>query len=407
MKTVLTTADIAERKRFQFWQDAVCDTFVELDCQAGVEDAFFGEITTADCEGLHFSTVRSDSQIVKRTRTRIRRAREEVMLISLQVRGIGVVVQDGREARLQPGDFACYDSTRPYTLNFDAAFEQLVLHMPREAMVRRIGRTELWTARRIEGASPVGSLVLPFVQRTASIVSDIAPATASRLSETCLSLVTAALGERLSEIGQGASSVRTALVFRAKAIIESHLHDHALNTEKVAELVGISPRYLQDLFHADGMTVSDFIWKRRLEKSRRDWPIRCAPPTALRRSRSPAASPISAISAAATRTHSARRRARIGCCCVTVQRGRAARLDCETWTLSLFAIRHPEVRAKRASKGDGPNASGRILRGPLRGRLRMTETSSEAHTCKCASTSLRSISEREPSSMARPWSMIR
>jgi hypothetical protein len=238
MKTVLTTADIAARKRFQFWQDAVCDTFVELDCQAGVEETFFGEITTADCEGLHFSTVRSDSQIVKRTRTRIRRAREEVMLISLQVRGIGVVVQDGREARLRPGDFACYDSTRPYTLNFDASFEQLVLHMPREAMMRRIGRTELWTARRIEGASPVGSLVLPFVQRTASIVSDIAPATASRLSETCLSLVTAALGERLSEIGQGASSVRTALVFRAKAIIESHLHDHALNTEKVAELVG-------------------------------------------------------------------------------------------------------------------------------------------------------------------------
>jgi len=216
MKTVLTTADIAARKRFQFWQDAVCDTFVELDCQAGVEDAFFGEITTADCEGLHFSTVRSDSQIVKRTRTRIRRAREEVMLISLQVRGIGVVAQDGREARLQPGDFACYDSTRPYTLNFDASFEQLVLHMPREAMMRRIGRTELWTARRIEGASPVGSLVLPFVQRTASIVSDIAPATASRLSETCLSLVTAALGERLSEIGHGASSVRTALVFRIR-----------------------------------------------------------------------------------------------------------------------------------------------------------------------------------------------
>ncbi len=149
-------------------------------------------------------------------------------------------------------------------------FEQLVLHMPREAMVRRIGRTELWTARRIEAASPVGSLVLPFVRRTASIVSDVAPATASRLSETCLSLVTAALGERLGDITEGGTSARTALIFRAKAIIESHLHDHALNTEKVAELVGISPRYLQDLFHADGTTVSDWIWKRRLEKSRRD-----------------------------------------------------------------------------------------------------------------------------------------
>jgi AraC-like DNA-binding protein len=270
MKTVLTTAEVAERKRVQFWQDAVCDTFVELDCQARAERSFFGEITTAQCDGLHFSNVHADGQTVKRTRSRIRRAREEVMLISVQVDGVGIIAQDGREARLQPGDFACYDSTRPYTLNFDARFEQLVLHMPREAMVRRIGRTELWTARRIEAASPVGSLVLPFVRRTASIVADVAPATASRLSETCLSLVTAALGERLGGITEGGTSGRTALIFRAKAIIESHLHDHALNTEKVAELVGISPRYLQDLFHADGTTASDWIWKRRLEKSRRD-----------------------------------------------------------------------------------------------------------------------------------------
>ena len=165
---------------------------------------------------------------------------------------------------------ACYDSTRPYTLNFDAGFEQLVLHMPRAAMVRRIGRTEVWTARRIAGTSPVGSLVLPFVQRAASIVSDVVPATASQLSETCLLLVTAALGERLGEIAAGGSSARTALIFRAKAMIDSNLYAHALNTEKVAQLVGISPRYLQDLFHAEGTTVSDWIWQRRLDKSRRD-----------------------------------------------------------------------------------------------------------------------------------------
>jgi AraC-like DNA-binding protein len=181
-----------------------------------------------------------------------------------------VIAQDGREARLEPGDFACYDSTRPYTLRFNSEFEQLVLHMPRDAMVRRIGRTEAWTARRVEAASPVGSLVLPFVRRTAAVVSDVAPATASRLSDTCLSLVTAALGERLGDGIAGQSSGRTALTFRAKAVIESNLHDHGLNTEKIAALLFISPRYLQDLFHAEQTTVSDWIWKRRLEKSRRD-----------------------------------------------------------------------------------------------------------------------------------------
>jgi len=270
MKTVLTTTEIPGRKRAQFWQDAVCDTFVELDCQVRADRPFFGELATTQCDGLHFSAVRSEGQIVKRTRTRIRRAREEVMLISLQVSGIGVIAQDGREARLEPGDFACYDSTRPYTLRFNSEFEQLVLHMPRDAMVRRIGRTEAWTAGRVEAASPVGSLVLPFVRRTAAVVSDIAPATANRLSETCLSLVTAALGEQLSGRIEGQTSARTALMFRAKTVIESNLHDNTLNTEKVAALLFISPRYLQDLFHAEQTTVSDWIWKRRLEKSRRD-----------------------------------------------------------------------------------------------------------------------------------------
>jgi AraC-like DNA-binding protein len=270
MRTVLTTSDIAEQKRAQYWQDAVCDTFVELDCQVRPDRPFFGELVTAQCEGLHFSRVRADEQTVKRTPTRISRAREEVMLISLQVSGIGSINQDGREARLEPGDFACYDSTRPYTLRFDSTFEQLVLHMPRDAMVRRIGRTETWTARRVAAASPVGSLVLPFVRRTASIVSDVAPATASRLSETCLSLVTAALGENLSDTLEGQSAARTALTFRAKAVIEGNLHDHTLNTEKVAAMLCISPRYLQDLFQAEQTTVSDWIWMRRLEKSRRD-----------------------------------------------------------------------------------------------------------------------------------------
>ena len=270
MRTVLTTTEVTERKRAQYWQDAVCDTFVELDCQVRPDRPFFGEIATTECEGLHFSNVRSEGQIVKRTHTRIRRAREEVMLISLQVRGIGSVTQDGREVRLQPGDFACYDSTRPYTLRFNSEFEQLVLHMPREAMVRRIGRTEAWTARRVAAGSPVGSLVLPFVRRTASIVSEVAPATASRLSETCLALVTAALGEHLSDTIEGQSAARTALTFRAKAVIESHLHDHTLNTEKVAAMLPISSRYLQDLFQAEHTTVSDWIWMRRLEKSRRD-----------------------------------------------------------------------------------------------------------------------------------------
>ena len=90
--------------------------------------------------------------------------------------GIGEILiskDGGRPETLRPGDFACYDSTRPYTLSFGAQFEQIVLHMPRNAMIRRIGPTEAVTATRVAAESPLGSLVAPFIRNTAAIVSEV------------------------------------------------------------------------------------------------------------------------------------------------------------------------------------------------------------------------------------------
>ena len=179
-------------------------------------------------------------------------------------------MQDGRQATLKPGDFACYDSTRPYRLSFDAPFEQTVLHMPRKTMVGRIGPTEAVTATRVAATSALGSLVAPFIQNAASIVSEVGAVAAGRLSEVCLGLVTTAPGELTSRQSENDTPARAALTFRAKAIIEQGLLDKDMNTEKVALKMGISPRYLQDLFHSENMTVSEWIWSRRLEKARRD-----------------------------------------------------------------------------------------------------------------------------------------
>ena len=56
------------------------------------------------------------------------------------------------------------DGTRPCTLSFDAEFGQLVLHMPRDAMVRRIDRTMELTARCVcngKAARRIGGAVRP------------------------------------------------------------------------------------------------------------------------------------------------------------------------------------------------------------------------------------------------------
>src|SRR5262249_26112510 len=106
-----------------------------------------------------------------------------------------------------------------------------------------------------------------------SILGDVQGQTAARLSEISLALVTTAFADLLQrERPNGVESpswARTALTYRAKAFIDDHLGDAKLNPATIAEALGISLRYLQALFQAEGTTVSDWIWCKRLERSRR------------------------------------------------------------------------------------------------------------------------------------------
>ena len=183
--------------------------------------------------------------------------------------------------------------------------------------MRRIGRAELWTARRIEAQARSA----PWCCRSCNA--------RPRSFRYCAGDREPAVGDMLVAGNGGARRAplrnRPWRQLGANGAGLSRQSDHrkpsarpALNTEKVAELVGISPRYLQDLFTPTARPSATSSGNGGWRKAAATWPIPCAPPTASRRSRSPAALPISDISAAATRTHSASP-GRIGCCSRPVQ----------------------------------------------------------------------------------------
>jgi AraC-like DNA-binding protein len=265
-----STTDLPAGRRFAYWREAVCDTFVQLECERLSDRPFAGEIETTGTRTANFSRVRSRDHRATRTQQRIRQAREETVLVSLYLDGAGVIRQDGREARLSPGNFALYDSTRPYTLNLPGDFEQIVLHMPRAALMRALGRTEPYTAIAVDGGTGTGALALSCLRQVAGIVPVADAETAERLSGVATALVAAALGERLGNAPAAPSWPRAALLYRAKAAIEEGLGDPALGTPVLARRLAISPRYLQDIFQEDGISVAAWIWRQRLERCRAD-----------------------------------------------------------------------------------------------------------------------------------------
>src|SRR5690606_3771487 len=141
---------------------------------------------------LELSRVTATAQRVHRTPARIARATEDYFLVSIQSQGEGYVIQDGRAARLRPGDFALYDSTRPYELRFDGAFQQYVLMMPGPTLRTALRDTHRLTANAVTGRRGAGHLMLGMIRTRAADVALLAPASLAAFAGTVTTILLAA-----------------------------------------------------------------------------------------------------------------------------------------------------------------------------------------------------------------------
>lgn len=268
MEKTLTTEVLARKDRLSYWRDVVCATFVELECDGIGPDDFFGSMSNSAIGDIQISEVRSTSQIVSRTRSKIAASDRDFFLLSLQTKGKGVLAQDGRTALLEPGDFALYDTTRPYDLRFDSGFSQLVLRLPRPIVAGRLADAESCTALRIAGNMGAGKLASMFIRQLHTEIDDIDPISVARLHASTVDLLATALAEQGGIVGTSNES-HVMLRRRVSAFIEEHLGDPDLSCEMIASAQRISQRYLRKIFEASSQSVSELIWARRLDQAKR------------------------------------------------------------------------------------------------------------------------------------------
>ncbi|MFD6061349.1 AraC-like ligand-binding domain-containing protein [Rhodococcus wratislaviensis] len=250
---------------------SVIESFVPLETTIDRGEDFQGYVRGASLGPVKVSEVVATAHTVRRTPRMIRASDPEFYKVGLQVRGYCLLTQDDREAALTPGDFAIYDTTRPYQLSFDDRFRMLVMMFPRELLrVPPNGIAEL-TARRISGRQGLGAMVSPFVKGLGDQVFDASPEVAVHLNDAVLDLLAAAFAEQLQITDSLSLETRhKALRFRVSAFIEEHLPDPGLDLTMVAAAHHISVRQLQKVFEADGTSVAGWIRERRLEQCRRD-----------------------------------------------------------------------------------------------------------------------------------------
>lgn len=240
----------------------LCSTHSPLECQRLSARPFSGVSESAQIDRVGLTRIRSVDQRIVWTPVRSQNM-DGALLVTLQTLGLGVLVQDGREARLEPGSLSFHESSRPFSWVFPDEFEQLIVRIPRDKLLGRLEQTDRWTARVVSGTFGIGSLLAGFLRHTFTTLATCSPSSAYRLSQISCDLITTALAEFQGQ-AEPQNCGRTALLFRAKQAIEMNLHDPELNPTKVAAMLRISLRYLQDLFNDEGRSPSSWMWERRL-----------------------------------------------------------------------------------------------------------------------------------------------
>ena len=130
---------------------AVSESFVPLQVSTAGPDHFRGIIRGASVDEVHVNEVRATSHVVERTPELIARSDRSYFKLSLMLAGTGMLIQDDREAVLQAGDLAVYDTDRPYSLVFDDDFRTMVVMFPKHLISLPSDMIGQLTAVRISG----------------------------------------------------------------------------------------------------------------------------------------------------------------------------------------------------------------------------------------------------------------
>lgn len=254
---------------FDHWKHLVAESFVPLAARTADVDGFRGQMRSRVLDRMSVVEVTATSHEVHRTPALIARASERYFKLNLQLEGTGLLIQDNREALLQPGDLAIYDTNRPYTLAFEEEARMMVVMFPCDALSLPTDYVGQLAAVRMAGSTGLSGIVGQFIRQLSENLEVLSGPSGSRLATNALDLVSTMLHAEM-DIAPDRMKPQALLAVSVREYIEANLADPLLSPASIAAAHFISTRHLHNVFHESGTTVASWIRTQRLEGARRE-----------------------------------------------------------------------------------------------------------------------------------------
>lgn len=160
-----STDAVPPAQRLDYWIGAVCEGFLEMDVTSSLAGSFGATLESAPLGAIGVNRVRGSAQDVYRRRRAIAQSRSNYYYLLCKTDSPWVAVQDGRSARMLPGDLVLVDSRRCYELRLLQSADTLSLELPTAWVESWLPDAGGQVARRIDGQSGWGRVLSGFAQQ--------------------------------------------------------------------------------------------------------------------------------------------------------------------------------------------------------------------------------------------------
>ncbi|MFS8200907.1 helix-turn-helix domain-containing protein [Streptomyces sp. CWNU-52B] len=271
MSPVLDTALMPPQDRKELVRNAVWESVVavDIDHPLPAEDISV-RIGLGAVGPLRICSARATAVTIHRTEQLARVDEEPLVFLGLQMTGTSLVVQNGRECLLRPGDFAVYESTSPYTLLFDEGVDHHFLRLPRAALALPERLLRDASAIPLGPGNPVARLAFTYFSQLAVSDELRQGAHADAVVAPSIELLRAVLTSQQGDTGRARASLEATLSLRITHYIRAHLAEPDLSAARIAAAHGISVRHLYAVLSRSGISLGDWIRTHRLAECRRE-----------------------------------------------------------------------------------------------------------------------------------------
>ena len=276
MSSLIRTDQVSAADLVDFLRDVMAKTWMPMECHPEYRADYCAEFRASGLGPMQVVVIDVPPATVRRTPELISQADPDMLKMVL-VRGGDscVITQDGRQARLSPGEFAFYDTRRPYEVvvgtGRDRQVQMMTFMFPSSLLPLSRSQIRELAAVPFRSGAGLGDVTSQFLLQLARNVDHYSPAEAARLSAAALEVLATRLSHELDVHDWDTPEARRhALLTTVQAFILRNLGDTGLSPTVIAAAHHMSLRSLHQLFHDEGLTVAGWIRKRRLECCRHD-----------------------------------------------------------------------------------------------------------------------------------------